>query len=366
MKKVLLLVSNELAFDQRVQKIGDTLTANNFHVEVLFARRSSSVINPEVGFIQSPIKMIFKRGFGFYLELNHRLFWKGLFKRFDLISAVDVDTLPAACLLKWIKKKPVVLDAHEWYEESPEIIHRKRIYTFWKRLAIWLIPKTDARYTVNDSIADAMEDAYGVSFQTIYNFPRKNEEDQSLTAFQKRTILYQGVLNKDRGLEALIEAMKELKDFNCILVGDGDIADSLKAKVNQSGITDRVTFLGQISPPELRKITTTAWLGYNLLDGESKSYYFSLANKFFDYLSAGIPSLNMNYPEYAKIVSDLGIGILMDSCNSKDIVDTVTKLDQNAGLYETLKSNSVLYAAKYIWENQEPKLMDIYNLESPN
>ncbi len=361
MKKILLLVSNELAYDQRIQKIGNTLVANNYQVEVIFARKSSSVLGPQATFDFTPLKMFFKRGIGFYLELNHRLFWKGLFKKFDLISAVDVDTLLAASLLKWLKKKPLILDCHEWYEESPEIIHRKWIYAFWRKIASGLIPKTDARYTVNDSIARAMESAYGVSFQTIYNYPKRNIENPNFKNAQNRTILYQGVLNKDRGLEALIKAMRELKDFKCILIGEGDISESLKTLVKQSSISDRVKFTGPLSPLELKKITPTAWLGYNLLDGESKSYYFSLSNKFFDYLSAGIPSLNMDYPEYSKIIHELEIGLLMGTCQSTDIIEIVTNLAQNPTLYARLKSNCEQHASRYVWEDQEMKLMEIYN-----
>ncbi|WP_205127803.1 hypothetical protein, partial [Okeania hirsuta] len=51
----------------------------------------------------------------------------------------------------------------------------------------------------------------------------------------------------------------------------------------------QVKFLGYLDPEELRRITPQAHLGLNLLENKGLSYYYSLANKTFDYLQAGLP-----------------------------------------------------------------------------
>ena len=126
MKRISFLISNDFAYDQRMQKICSTLDQNGFQLDLFYPKRSIRSNNDQ-SYLR-PFKTHFKKGIGFYLELNHRLFWRNIFRSFDGISAVDLDTLPAAVLLKWLRKKPLILDCHEWFEETPEVYGRKWIY----------------------------------------------------------------------------------------------------------------------------------------------------------------------------------------------------------------------------------------------
>lgn len=360
MKKVTFLISNDFTFDQRMQKICGTLQSAGFLITIRFPKKLSAQVFPKNGIRVLPFPMIFKRGFLFYLELNHRLFWRSVFSRTEMISAVDLDTLPAAVLLKWIKRVPLILDCHEWYEETPEVYFRKHIYAFWKFLGKSLVPISNDRYTVNDLIALELEKTYSVPFKVIHNYPRMKRVEPKFKEDDGKIIIYQGVLNKDRGLEALIDAMVELSSFSCWLVGDGDIKNKLIDRVDNLGLQERVIFKGKLLPKELQKLTQQAWIGMNLLTGESKSYYYSLANKFFDYMMAGIPSLNMKYPVYMHYMDQYEVGILLESCSPKSIVKAVQELEMQPERYQSMCTAAESARRQFNWENEEGLLKTIY------
>ena len=71
-------------------------------------------------------------------------------------------------------------------------------------------------------------------------------------------IWYQGVLNVGRGLEHMIEAMIHLPEYRFYLAGDGDISSKLKKLVVDLNLTNRVLFLGKLSPNQLN-IENLSW-----------------------------------------------------------------------------------------------------------
>ena len=187
-----------------------------------------------------------------------------------------------------------------------------------------------------------------------------SREIQSPISRDSRTIIYQGVLNKDRGLESLIMAMKELDGFTCWLVGEGDIQTELHQMVREHQLEGRVIFKGKILPKTLWSITPKAWIGFNLLAGDSKSYYYSLSNKFFDYMMAGIPSLNMNYPVYKHYIDQFEMGLMVDECSIESILKAIRRLDEQVELYDRLCSNARKAAEVYTWHRESGRLIDIY------
>ena len=66
-------------------------------------------------------------------------------------------------------------------------------------------------------------------------------------------------------------------------------------------LAKKVIFKGYVKPKELPKITAKASIGLNLLENKSLNYYYSLANKAFDYIQAEIPAIHMDFPEYRQL-----------------------------------------------------------------
>lgn len=221
------------------------------------------------------------------------------------------------------------------------------------------IPKLKYCYTVCESLATLFEKNYGTHFDVIRNVPCK----QPLNTQPKPAIpiiLYQGALNDGRGLEEMIEAMKQIDNAEFWIAGEGDLSKELRILVQEKQLTKRVKFLGFLKPQALKEVTNKATIGLNLLQNKGLNYYYSLANKSFDYIQAGIPTINMNFPEYQRIVAKYKVALLVDDLSAETLVSSVQFLLNNKVLYEELQQNCNRAREEYIWEKEEELLINLY------
>jgi glycosyltransferase involved in cell wall biosynthesis len=170
--------------------------------------------------------------------------------------------------------------------------------------------------------------------------------------------LYQGALNKDRGLEQLIQSMPQIESI-LYLAGGGDIVEELKLMVSQLGIQHKVKFLGWIKPKELIEYTQNAFIGCNILERGSISYEYSLANKFFDYIHAGVPQICANFEEYKAIQTKHEVALLVEA-DIQEITDAINKLFNDSDLYKRLQNNCAKAAQVYNLQIESEKLIQLY------
>jgi glycosyltransferase involved in cell wall biosynthesis len=262
---------------------------------------------------------------------------------------------------RW-KGKKSVYDAHEYFSEVPELSHRPAIKKIWEWIGRITIPSFDARYTVGEELAKLMGRKYHVHFDIIRNIAPSSHAAtlEERNVHEQKILLYQGALNVGRGLEACVEAMKHLPDWQFWLAGEGDITDKLKAQANALGLVDRITFLGWVKPDDLPELMQKARLGINLREKGSLNDYYSLPNKFFDAIHAGLPSINMNYPEYVSICSRYPCGLLLDEVDVHKVVNAIRQVDHHPELWTAMSDACKEAAKEYNWQNESKKLVQIY------
>ncbi|MCB0664087.1 MAG: glycosyltransferase, partial [Saprospiraceae bacterium] len=180
-----------------------------------------------------------------------------------------------------------------------------------------------------------------------------------------RIVLYQGVLNEGRGIEALILAMENLKDVELRLIGEGDLSEQLRQMVKDHKLDHKVKFLGYVLPDDLPKHTRAAHLGVNLLENKGLNYYYSLANKAFDYIQAGLPSLQMDFPEYRRINEQFEVFILLQSLDPNEISSQIEAIFIDPEQYKTLVENCAAAAESLHWENESKILLSLYHNHLP-
>ena len=357
------LVTNDLNYDQRMQRICATLAQEkDFNIRLIGRQLKKSQPLQEQSFQQQRLSCFFNKGKLFYLEYNIRLFFLLLFAPMDIICAVDLDTiLPAYYIAKWRKKK-IVYDAHEIFTQVPEVVERPKVQAVWEWIAQKTIPKVDAAYTVCQSLANYFKENYQRDFQVIRNVPfaQKQIELTTWNLNEPFVILYQGVLNDGRGLEEILQAMPYMpNNVHFYLAGEGDKSVYLRQLAKDLNLNDRVKFLGYLLPKDLKQLTPKCQVGLNLLQNKGLNYYYSLANKFFDYIQAAKPSLNMNFPEYQQHIENYEVGLLLPDLQIKTIVQAIEKL-QDPLYYAQLQKNCLQAAQDYTWERESIKLIDFY------
>lgn len=362
--KIIFTVTNDLNFDQRMQRICSTLSNAGYEVELVGRILPTSIeLNTSLNFKQTRIKCIFKKGKLFYLEYNIRLIFYLLNQKFNTICSVDLDTLLAGGMVSKILNINLFFDAHEHFTEVPEVTNRKFTKYVWSKIAKIFIPKAKLCYTVGPALAQIFEELYNNKFEVILNVPIKNEPDSNndISGYNinKPYILYQGALNKSRGLEQSILAIQQVENTLLVIAGEGDLSLELRDLVIKNNLENKVMFLGFIKPTELKKLTANAKIGLNLLEHNGESYYYSLANKFFDYLQAGVPCLCANFPEYIAINNQFNCCKLIN-CEVDTIAKEMSYLLNNEAVYSLLSKNALEASENYNWSVEKDKLLKMY------
>lgn len=354
--KIVITVTTDIIFDHRIKRIARSLASHGHQVKV-YGRSKGIHYNAKELYEYFLIRCWFNTSFLFYAEYNIRLFFILLFSKWDLLCACDLDTLLGGTIAALLKKKKLVFDAHEYFEESIEIVHKKLIKKIWEWIARICIPHTQLRYTVSQSLADALSAKYGLEFKVIRNVPLYNSSVSRETL--QKIIWYQGAINNGRGLECMMECMMELKDYSFYLAGSGDLLSKLQERVQLLNLENRIRFVGRLNYSEMAEYASFAYIGIDLLESESKSYYFSLSNKTFDYMQIGLPSIQMNFPEYKKIHEQFKIGVLIDKVEKENIINAIRQLE-NPEYYKNCLQACKDASKIYNWEVEEKVLIRMY------
>lgn len=354
-KKVYFCVTNDLRFDQRLTRMGNSVKALGTDV-VLVGRRPIDDSKLNIELPHSRITCFFKGGPALYVEYNLKLLFLLLIRKWDVVVANDADTLMACGLAAYLRRKTLVYDSHELFTEVPELKGKNFKRWIWHMIQRLWVPSARLAITVGPKLAVRLSDMYHKKFHSIRNVPFMKEVEGKR---QNRVLLYQGTLNVKRGLEEALLALVKLEQWSFWIVGTGPLERDLKQMVIDLGLKDRVVFYGGVSPDQLHPLTCTATVGINILHGDSLNYYFSLANKFFDYVQAEIPSICMSFPEYQALNDTHEVAVLIEKCEVDHVVEAVKALE-DAQLIETLSNNCKLAKKDWNWEKEEVLLKTIY------
>jgi len=359
MVRIASLVTNDLHQDQRMNRICTALVQNGYDVTLIGRKRKTSGSLEKKPFHRLRLNCWFERSVLFYAEYNIRLFFHLIFTRYDIINANDLDTILPAIWAARIKGTKVVYDAHEYFTEQEEIVNRPSLKKFWKNIEKYAIPRVNAAYTVSKGYANLFQEEYKVHFDIVRNATKLQEAPKNVDT-SIPYILYQGAVNYGRGLEQIVQAMKDI-DCHLYICGDGDVLPELKKLTIDLELEDKVKFQGFIQPEKLRAFTYGATIGLTLFAKDGLSHWHSLANRFFDYMHAQVPQVAMNYPEYADFNQQYEVAVLIDDIDPKNITRAINKLLSDSELYQKLSKNAGIAKNSANWQAQEKVLLEVYH-----
>lgn len=335
--------------------------------------------NHPVGFIRKILRHSF-----FFWEYNY--IYKEIIKnnqKYDVVYCNDLPTLNVGIKYKKTFGTKLIYDSHEIYIETINQFYTKdknilknqlfNISTavmqksgrLFEKIAIKLADKV---ITVNESLSAYFLQEYDLKSppHVIMNYPyfynSKTKKDINfIKSFNWKDdafiLLYQGNLNKGRGLELIIDVIVRLpENFKLIIIGDGILSKNLKKKVNDLTLSNRVIFMGKINNEILLNYTSAVDIGINLLENLNKSKAMASPNKLFEYLQAEIPSINTNTIENKKVISKYSNGWLVENDKSK-IIELLLSINEDQ--VKVIKKNCHNAKEELSWENQEKKLFSL-------
>jgi len=356
-KNIVFTVTNDLNYDQRMRRICSSLQRAGHQITLVGRIKPKSKPLDKLDFAQHRLSMWFSKGKLFYVEYNIRLFIYLLFEKYDVIGAIDLDSILACSIASKLKGVPFTYDAHEYFAELPEIVVRPRIKKFWKRLEQFAVPKAIRSYTVCNSYAQLFEKEYKKPFEIIRNATVL--EEKAFPVIEEPYILYQGAVNVGRGVEEMIQAMPQI-DCKMIVCGKGDNYETCRQLVRDLKLEDKVFFKGFVPPQELKTYTLNAYIGFTLFSDEGVSYKLSLANRFFDYIHSAVPQIAIDFPEYRRINDQYEVAVLVEDLTIDKLAEAANAILENRDTYDRLRNNCLKAREKYNWQEEEKKLVAIY------
>jgi hypothetical protein len=376
--RLLFAVTTDLSYDQRMQRVCGSLARAGYQVQLIGWERPGSVPLTAQPYAQHRLRGWCQRGKLFYLEYNLRLGWYLLRQRADVWACADLDAALPIWARSYIGKQYFSYDAHELFTEVPEVINRPQIKRFWQWVEDFIVPRAQLRYTVGAALARLFEQRHaGSPFAVVRNVPMaggeqvgtKNEQLSTayhpLSSVHFQTLLYQGALNVGRGLAQLLDAMP-LVPARLVICGEGDCSASLRQQAERLGLlaSGQVEFKGYVLPDALRQLTAQATVGIMLLENTGLSYYYSLANKFFDYVQAGIPQLCIDFPEYRALNEQHEVAALVPDLAPATLAAALARLlpaGQPGDYYQRLAANCRLARQEWNWQEEEKILVELYD-----
>lgn len=367
MNRAIVSVINDLVTDQRVNKSCLALQKAGYEVLLVGRKQRKSPPMDERPYASHRMKLMFEKGPFFYAEYNIRLFFFLLFHRANLLLSNDLDTILPTYFISRLKGSRMVFDSHEYFTETPELVGRPKVQKVWKKIEGFVVPKLPEMITVCDSIADLFREKYGVKCHVIRNIPPRKalppKGDKLALGLptDKHLLILQGSgINIQRGAEELVQSMQFLDDCFLMIIGGGDVLPILKQMVEKLNITGRVHFFPRMPYQQMMAYTQLAELGFCLDKDTNLNYRFSLPNKLFDFIQAGVPIVASHLTEIEKIIRQYDIGLFIENHEPETIASTIREALSDEERRKRWHRNLAVAAEELCWENEEKKLLPIY------
>ena len=254
--------------------------------------------------------------------------WLALTERYDLLFATSTPLTAGipGIFARWLRRKKFVFEVRDLWPELPRemgVITNPIVLTLLSVLE-WLSYKSAHRLIAlspgmvsgivkrgNDKRKVAMI-PNGCDLE-LFRPDHLQWLPKGLPS-NKLLAVFSGTHGMANGLDSVLDGMSELKrrgrdDIVLLLIGQGALKPALQARVISEGL-DNVFFHDPVEKDKLAGLLAAAVVGIQSLANVEAFYYGTSPNKFFDYISAGLPVI-INYPGWlAGMIEERNIGFV--------------------------------------------------------
>jgi hypothetical protein len=361
MKKILVLVLSNLKHDARVRR--QILALKDHYKTTVVAFGGDPSPDYELIVIKPTHLNLFRKALAsvFLLLKLHPIAHRILHnyysivstlsdRKFDLIIANDVETLPLA--FAFPGKPKVIFDAHEY---APRHFEDKKMWRiFFQDFNTWLckkyIPKTTGMMTVGKGLALEYEKNFQVRPTVITNANNFFNLSPGLTMENKIRLVHHGIATPSRKLELMFDVLALLDNrftLDLILLTPGfaskgtrQYLDDLRERTKQDA---RIKIIPPVKSSEVVNAIRHYDMGVFLLPPVNFNYENTLPNKLFDFIQARLGIAIGPTPEMAEIVNHYHLGIVSNAFTPKSLAEKLSKVTKTD--IETFKKNANMAAA---------------------
>jgi glycosyltransferase involved in cell wall biosynthesis len=301
---------------------------------------------------------------GFWLARRHRWALDGLRDATPTrIVANDWPALVVAAAYKRLMPGVRIhYDTHEFAAlEFDESLWWRIVYKpFVQRLEAAHMSEADMISTVGVRLAEVLQQHHHLPRApvVIRNIPESIPLEDRPAAWPLR-LLYHGQVLPDRGLEALIDSIPSWKFPHQLTIrGDGprSYLTSLQSRATSRACIDRVIFEQAVSPDRVMPLAAVdADIGVHVTPLDTPQRHFSMPNKLFEYIGAGLGVLISPAADMRALVEAYGVGLVSVDASPQAIAAAVNSLDLAS--VERFRKAAHKAARELCWEVER----DVFN-----
>ncbi len=295
----------------------------------------------------------------------------------DAIHCHDLDTLDVGARLSARLDVPYVYDSHELWRENNYLLKAPgSVIRRYRRMESDLIGGAACVIMTARSQAEQVSEWYpGVSPILVMNCQDGEPTPRTTTLRERfgleenhRILLYQGLINADRGIFVALEALRRLPEpFVYIVLGDGQDSAELKRRIDSFGLAKRAFHPGSVPGSELPDATASADYGLALFQNTSLAHYLVSPNKVFEYMRAGLPVVASDFPEFQRLWSSADLGVRVDPTDAVAVANALLTLEDDRPRRERIHSDAQrLVRETFNWQNQMSNLLAVYESLAPS
>jgi len=355
---VVILRSNSIVHSPRVLKIAGSLK-KRYSVAVLGWNREgiskklieNYIVELKLHNIKAPIGE-----FTLIAYLPTYWFWiffKLMALRPKIVHAIDLDTVVPCFLYKILFRKKLVLDLCDRYAWSKIPRKYSLLYNFVNFLEERYCKRADVLMTVSQKLLDTIYNR-PKNCILIMNYPIKPEFDKTNSKNKSLILIYTGNVVRQRGLEQITSAIKDLNNVELFFAGqilDKKFLDELLKNRN-------VKYKGLLQLEDAYTLTANSDVMVVLYDLNKPINKIAMPNKIFEAMMFGLPIITN---VASKIIKENDCGIIVDYQKLNQIKSAIIRLRDNEGLRKKLSENGrKSFEEKYNWDVVEKELFRTY------
>lgn len=280
---------------------------------------------------------------------------------YDILFATSTPltaSIPGIVIKLFGKKKPFVFEVRDLWPEAPRemgVIKNRFVLWMLSVLEYFSYNMADACIGLSPGIVEGIKRRLKKS-KPVYLIPNGCDLDV-FKPYKTSKSVFSGIEEDDfvalftgahgfaNGLDiALDTAAKLLKTeyserIKLVFIGDGIMKEKLVARKLNEKLLNCI-FLEPIPKRDLVKMLQASDIGLMLFANVRAFYYGTSPNKFFDYISVGLPVLN-NYPGWvADMITEYECGLVIAPDNPDMFADALIKLYRNRNQLPDMGKNS--------------------------
>lgn len=367
-KSVTIAFLGNAAHDTRVTNLTKSLNEDNFDVRVISFDWITPNFKTTIG-NTSIFKLDKSRSsISYYLNFLRILFSELLKTNSAIYIAEDIYTLPVVTFIAKLRKAKLYYNSREFYAFLGGLRNRKMLQNTIRWIERFFIKKVDQVLVTGEGDAQFLQEYYGISNTVVIrNLPLERKPENKINLREKLNIpesdlilLYQGVILEGRGFKQILDALAEVDNFHLVTLGSGVFQSEYEKFAEELNISNRVHFLGTIDQSELINYTAAADIGLALIENISKSYYYALPNKLFEYIMAEVPVLCSNLPQMKNIVEEYKVGEVVDIEKDGELVARLKSLTNNRDNLFEYKQNCKTASTELNWQKEYEKVKFLF------